>query len=73
MSEWQYFKVNPDFNVGHLPANRELMGFYIGYPKEMQYNIYRYPISTTIAFSLMLHSYGTYQEARDNPAYEGSR
>ena len=73
MNDWQYFKVRPDFNGGHLPANRELVGCYIGYPEENRHEIYRYPTSTTISFSLMTHSYNTYEQARDEPPYEGSK
>jgi hypothetical protein len=71
VTEYRYFKVHPDAVVGHLPANKELMGVRVGYPEAEQYNIYRYPATTTIFFGLMMASHNTYQAARDGAYYEG--
>lgn len=71
MIEWLYFKVAPDFAGGHLPANRELVGLYVGYPEEMRCHIFRYPATTTIHMDLMYASYTTYEECKAGPAYKG--
>lgn len=71
MTEYRYFKVHPDFK-GHLPANRELVGLRTGFPFRDQYDVYRYPVGTTIHISLMMNSHNTYEEARDGTYYDGA-
>lgn len=71
--EWLYFKTTPDFKGGHLPANRELVGLYIGHPEEMRCHIWRYPLNTTVHFDLMCASYTTYEECKAAPPYEGAK